>query len=107
MLGYSDAHLAHPRSARGMDTKVRATWNPFDPTVLVGYSDTYCHYGNEENMKIARLGAGGGYFTRPISDFALCEDLHGCEISLYDIDRDRGAWWLTPRCSETASSPCR
>jgi len=40
-------------------------------------------------MKIACIGAGGWYFIRPISDFALCEDIHGSEIALYDIDRDR------------------
>jgi len=40
-------------------------------------------------MKVACLGGGGWYFTRPISDFALCEDIHGSEIALYDIDRDR------------------
>jgi alpha-galactosidase len=40
-------------------------------------------------MKIACLGAGGRYFTRPIGDIALCPDLHGADIALYDIDRDR------------------
>ena len=40
-------------------------------------------------MKIACIGAGGWYFTRPISDFALCEEIHGSEIVLYDIDRER------------------
>ncbi len=40
-------------------------------------------------MKIACLGGGGWYFARPIADFALCEDIHGSEIALYDIDRDR------------------
>ncbi|MBT4497490.1 MAG: hypothetical protein HOC74_07200 [Gemmatimonadetes bacterium] len=40
-------------------------------------------------MKITCLGGGGWYFTRPIADFALCEDLHGSEIVLYDIDAER------------------
>lgn len=40
-------------------------------------------------MKIACLGGGGWYFTRPISDFAVCKDIRGSEIVLYDIDRDR------------------
>ena len=40
-------------------------------------------------MKIACLGGGGWYFTRPLADFAVCEDLHGSEIALYDIDQER------------------
>ena len=40
-------------------------------------------------MKIACLGGGGLYFTRPIGDFALSEDFGGSEVALYDIDRDR------------------
>jgi len=40
-------------------------------------------------MKITCLGGGGWYFTRPISEFVSCEDIHGSEIALYDIDRDR------------------
>jgi len=40
-------------------------------------------------MMIACLGGGGWYFTRPIADFAICDDIHGSEIALYDIDRDR------------------
>ena len=37
-------------------------------------------------MKIACIGAGGNYFSRPIRDFAVTADLKGCEISLFDID---------------------
>jgi alpha-galactosidase len=40
-------------------------------------------------MKIACLGGGGLYFVRPVADFALCEEMHGSTIVLYDIDRDR------------------
>ena len=40
-------------------------------------------------MKIACLGGGGWYFTRPIADFTACEELHGSEIALYDIDAER------------------
>ena len=40
-------------------------------------------------MKIACLGGGGWYFTRPIADFAACEELQGSEIALYDIDEER------------------
>ena len=40
-------------------------------------------------MKIACLGAGGLYFTRPLGDIAVCEDLHGSDVALYDIDADR------------------
>lgn len=42
-------------------------------------------------MKIACLGGGGLYFTRPLGDIAVCPDLQGSEIALYDIDRDRAA----------------
>ncbi len=42
-------------------------------------------------MKIACLGGGGLYFARPLGDIAVCPDLHGSEIALYDIDRDRAA----------------
>lgn len=40
-------------------------------------------------MKIACLGGGGLYFSRPLGDIAVCPDLHGSEIWLYDIDHDR------------------
>ena len=40
-------------------------------------------------MKIACLGAGGLYFSRPLGDIAACEDLHGAQIALYDIDHER------------------
>ena len=40
-------------------------------------------------MKLACLGAGGRYFARPLGDIAVCEDLHGSDIALYDIDHDR------------------
>jgi len=42
-------------------------------------------------MKIACLGGGGLYFSRPLGDIAVCPDLHGSEIALYDIDADRAA----------------
>ena len=40
-------------------------------------------------MKIACIGAGGRYFIRPLGDVAVSEELHGSEIVLYDIDRER------------------
>ncbi len=40
-------------------------------------------------MKIACLGGGGLYFTLPIKDFVVCEDIYGSEIAIYDIDSDR------------------
>lgn len=40
-------------------------------------------------MKIACLGGGGLYFTHPIGDFTACKEIHGSEIALYDLDRDR------------------
>ena len=36
-------------------------------------------------MKIACLGGGGWYFTRPIADFALAPELHGSQIALYNV----------------------
>jgi alpha-galactosidase len=42
-------------------------------------------------VKIACLGGGGLYFSRPLGDIAVCPDLHGSEIALYDIDHDRAA----------------
>lgn len=40
-------------------------------------------------MKIALLGGGGWYFSRPIADFAASEPLHGSRIVLYDTDAER------------------
>jgi alpha-galactosidase len=42
-------------------------------------------------VKIACLGGGGLYFARPLGDIAVCPDLHGSEIALYDIDHERSA----------------
>lgn len=42
-------------------------------------------------MKIACLGGGGLYFSRPLGDIAVCPDLHGSAVALYDIDHDRAA----------------
>jgi len=40
-------------------------------------------------MKIACIGAGGLYFSRPLGDFAICQDLHGSDVALYDLDEER------------------
>lgn len=40
-------------------------------------------------MKIACLGAGGLYFQRVFGDIAVCPDLRGSDMALYDIDEDR------------------
>ena len=40
-------------------------------------------------VKIACLGAGSFYFPRPLGDLAIAEDLHGSEITLYDLDADK------------------
>jgi alpha-galactosidase len=46
-------------------------------------------------MKIALLGGGGLYFSRPIADFAASKQLHGAEIALYDIDAERAELMAT------------
>jgi alpha-galactosidase/6-phospho-beta-glucosidase family protein len=60
-------------------------------------------------MKIACLGGGGYYFTRPIGDIAMQEDLHGAAIALYDIDRDRAGMMasLARRWSREAGAGLR
>jgi alpha-galactosidase len=40
-------------------------------------------------VKIACLGGGGLYFSRPLGDIAIHPDLQGSTIALYDIDRQR------------------
>lgn len=60
-------------------------------------------------MKIVCLGGGGLYFVRPVADFALCEELHGSTIVLYDIDRDRAELMakMGRRFSRTAGARLR
>ena len=41
------------------------------------------------SKKIACLGGGSLYFPRALGDFALCEDLKGWEVVLYDIDDEK------------------
>ena len=57
-------------------------------------------------MKIACLGGAGFYFSRPLGDIAVCEDLHGSDIALYDIDHDRAEMMadLTRRFSSEAGA---
>ena len=40
-------------------------------------------------VKITCLDAGSFYFPQPLGDLALSEDLHGSEITLYDLDADK------------------
>lgn len=60
-------------------------------------------------MKIACIGAGGFCFQRVLGDIACCRDLHGSDLALYDIDRDRCILMaeVGRRFSREAGAQCR
>ena len=57
-------------------------------------------------VKIVCLGAGSFYFPRPLGDLAISEDLHGSEITLYDLDATKAAMMagLGQRLAEEAGA---